>query len=623
MAGGLKVGDLYVAVTTKLDFQGLAKGVADVAGAAKKVGSDLKRIGSEAQSLGMLLGGAISAAVAVAGQHNAAVAKELDRAKNAGVAFATEIGTMMLPVLKETADNLGRVVNWFKQLSPETKEQIANWVKIGASIALVATAIGKIGTIISAGASAVQLLLPLVTGLWSVLVGGAGVAAEALGAVWAALTAPITGTIAIIAGVAAAIAAIGYGIYKAWTEDWGGIQEKVHAVGDWMTSHLSALWSGIVDTFHKAWGLLGEYILDPFVQSFAWLRDHFFGGIIALIEKLQSEIANHPALAKVAGAFGIDDESLSALKDITGYTQHLLTADGLAEIGQSAVELGKTVGSAIVSGAKVAASEVVDLAKAGVDKVKSMLPDFSAFSTQVTVPEKLYKSLDLDYGTQLNDLMMKHQEELDALAKQLHANEELQKHMLLVKELYETGRIDSKTYYTQLIDYLDQTSESFKFLHDAATAVANDLSQGFIDMANGVEGAFGKMINAILADLERLAVNRFFEQLLGLGLSALAGGSGLALGEATADVGLGASGFQNGGVIGGGGVAQFAPLRAGGVNAPMNVTINLHTDGSLTGDVSTSNARAQQFAKGLRSAIQRHLQDEMRPGGTLYTFARG
>jgi hypothetical protein len=619
MAGALKVGELYVSVTTKLDFQGLAKGVADVAASAKKIGNELKRVGSEAQSLGMLLGGAISAAVAVAGQHNAAVAKELERAKNAGVAFATEIGTMMLPVLKQTADSLGRVVNWFKQLSPETKDQIANWLKIGAGIALVATAIGKIGTIISIGATAVQMLMPLVSGLWSVLVGGAGVAAEALGLVWAALTAPITATIALVAAAIAAVIAIGYLVYEAWTNDWGGIQEKVHAVGEWMKSHLASLWSGIVDTFHKAWSFLGEYILDPFVQSFGWLRDHFFGGIVSLLDKLSSELANHPALAKVAGAFGLTQENLSFFKDVTGWTQHLLTADGMKEIAQQAVDLGATVGSAIVTGAKTAANEVVDLTKKGIDYVKGLVPDLSKFSPDVVVPEKLYKSIDLDYGTNLDSVESEHSKDLDALAKQLHASEELQRHLLMVKELYAGGRIDAKTYYGQLIDYLDQTSESFKLLHDAATAVTSDLAQGFINMANGVQGAFGQMITSILADLERLAANKAFESLLNLGLDALANAFAPTISQGVIGVTPITSALPVGGGFG---------LRGGtaAVNAPMNMTIHIHSDGSASSDASSpSNAGAQmqRFAKGLKAAVQQHLQDEMRPGGTLYNFQRG
>lgn len=108
---------------------------------------------------------------------------------------AAKIGENVLPIKLKLVETVNKLIEAFQNLSPDTQKTIV--VILG-----VVAAIGP---------------LLLIAGQ---LVGAIGTLAP----VFAALGTTIGGP--VIAAIAAAIA-IGYLIYKAWTENWGGIQEKV------------------------------------------------------------------------------------------------------------------------------------------------------------------------------------------------------------------------------------------------------------------------------------------------------------------------------------------------------------------------------------------------------------
>ena len=217
--------------------------------------------------------------------------------------------------------------------------------------------------------------------------------------------------------------------------------------------------------------------------------------------------------------------------------------------------------------------------------------------------------------------------DLDSLEKRLKGNETMNKQMALTKQLYDQGRISQKTYYSQLIEYLDKTDERFKLVHEAGTAVASDLATGFLNMANGTKDAFKSMVTSILQDLERLAAQKTFEMLLGIGLNALAGAWG-----------------GGGAVIGGGGVpSDMGPAAYGtsfnSLAAPAsvpsrltgpsskNLTIVVPTTVHASDDSGPSGQDQQDHAKQLSSVVQnvvkKALANEMRPGGLIYNANRG
>jgi TP901 family phage tail tape measure protein len=215
----------------------------------------------------------------------------------------------------------------------------------------------------------------------------------------------------------------------------------------------------------------------------------------------------------------------------------------------------------------------------------------------------------------------KYQHDLDELEKQLKGSEELASRQKMVNELYSAGRISARTYYSELEKYLDQTNEGFHLLKEAATSISSDLTQGFIDFTNGTKDAFGNMVRSILADLERIAANKAFEQLLSLGLDAAASffapevpGTDFINRVANNPTPIGS-------------VPGFAPLRAGPIgqgalNAPVTVNLTVNSDGSADGQAQTpagANRLAQRMAKQLRGSIVKVIQEEMEPGGSLYS----
>lgn len=204
------------------------------------------------------------------------------------------------------------------------------------------------------------------------------------------------------------------------------------------------------------------------------------------------------------------------------------------------------------------------------------------------------------------------QKQMADLQKELDITKQLNDRMSEVSELYRKHQISSAAYFSELIAYLDRTSLAFDLIHKAGSTVANDLANGFVNMAMGVKGAFSSMVQSILADLARLAAQRAFEQLLTLGINALAGAYAPTPGTA------------GGAPVGTGGITYAVRSSGAGqptVAAPITVSLNVSTSGKT--DQNATRDDANQFAKGLRAAVNKHLQDEMRPGGSLYNLNRG
>lgn len=140
------------------------------------------------------------------------------------------LGKELLPVALEVATGLKGLLDWFRDLSPETK----HWIVI---IAGAAAAIGPVLVVLGTMAGAISTIIGVATAAAPVIAAiGAGIAALAL---------PIT----LIVGAIALLA-------LAWTTDFGGIQEKTAAFWDWLkTSVPSALGSvqGAWSTFSNFW----------------------------------------------------------------------------------------------------------------------------------------------------------------------------------------------------------------------------------------------------------------------------------------------------------------------------------------------------------------------------------
>lgn len=230
MSGGLKVGDLYVLLSAKTSAFG--KGMEDAAKLTEKIARKIKAAATEIGHAGAMIGGAIAAALAVAAQHNAVVASQVQQTKDIFATFATEIGTMMVPVLSEMNEKLRELLGWWQALSPETKASIANWIEVATTVGLAALALGRVSGLVAVLAPAFQ----------------------AMGAAVALGLGPLL-------AVAAVLGAIFFGVaylHKAWRENWGGIQEKTRSV----LEAISSYWQSFKD-----W--LSHSFFDWFIDKWA------------------------------------------------------------------------------------------------------------------------------------------------------------------------------------------------------------------------------------------------------------------------------------------------------------------------------------------------------------------
>jgi len=134
---------------------------------------------------------------------------------------AAALGTQLLPIGLKLVQLLSSLVDKFNALTPAQQKTIL-------IVAGIVAAIGPAITIIGGLISAIGAIIPVV------------------GAVAGVLTFPL---IAIIAAVIAVIALL----YAAWTNNWGGIQEKFAAFVAWIKPIWDALWGGLVIMFQIVW----------------------------------------------------------------------------------------------------------------------------------------------------------------------------------------------------------------------------------------------------------------------------------------------------------------------------------------------------------------------------------
>jgi phage-related protein len=311
MSGGLKVGDLYVLLSAKTSAFG--KGMQDAAKLTEQVAKKIKRSATEIGQVGTVIGAAIGAAMAVAAQHNKAVATAVQDTKNIFGTFANEIGTMMLPALKSMNEGLRELLGWWQSLSPATKQHIAHWIELATAVGLAAIVIGRIAGLVAA-------LAPVFGALGSVIAIGFGPLMLGVGA------------------IAALIIAAAY-LHRHWKSVWTSIRDIVKTVFDALAplfavffTYVGDLWVGMVDNARRA----ANAILD------IWLLVMRKTGKMNDFDASMKGLAGHAeinGLASMASSpKGIEQFAAAAFKTI---------GEGGLDLKKELVTMGKEVREAV------------------------------------------------------------------------------------------------------------------------------------------------------------------------------------------------------------------------------------------------------------------------------------
>lgn len=319
--GGLRVGDLFVAFTAS--SAGFSKSLTTIVDDVAKTSAKVEAAANKIGGFGMLIGGAMGAAVAVAAKNNAELAAEVEKVKGAFNGAANELGTMMLPVVKAVSEAVEELAGRLRGLSPEAKENIAQFVEIAAVSGVAAVALGKVAGAVNGLAQTFRLIIPLVTGFLLPV----------------AALAVALGAIALAAGA----------VYKAFEGKWESIGEAI-----------STAFQGALDTVRNA----ASGIMEALGKAARFLISTF-RGVLEMMESL--------------AVFDWQKKLLDKGKGAANAAEGMFSADGIRD----AVRYGKDLGAAVVDGFKDSAGGAMDLAKAlGLDKIeeklRGLMPQYQA-----------------------------------------------------------------------------------------------------------------------------------------------------------------------------------------------------------------------------------------------------
>lgn len=199
--------------------------------------------------------------------------------------LAASIGGMLMPYALQLLGWVREGIAWFNALDPSIQRNILTVLGIVAVLGPLLIVIGSI-------VSAIGTLIPVVT------------------AVAGALSIGVAPLLLIIGGIIAVVALL----YAAWTNNWGGIQEKAAAFWAWLQPILQSLWDWLsvnvplaLATLKGWWDIaitalanLWTNVLQPAIAAvWAWLSGTLFPFLAALANFLSAVF--EVALTALAG----------------------------------------------------------------------------------------------------------------------------------------------------------------------------------------------------------------------------------------------------------------------------------------------------------------------------------
>lgn len=187
----------------------------------------------------------------------------IDQLKGSVETVAITIGTMLIPYIRQGAEWLIGLVNGFQNLDPAMQQFIVIGALVGGAIAAV------VGGLI--------LMAPFLAALPG--------AFAAIGAIVGTVAGVLSGPLVLAVG---AVIAIGALLYTAWQNNWGGIQDKVAAVWEWLQGVFGLLVNWLSTNIPVALQTLSDFwtgTLWPAIQTVgAWIEANLFPIFTALAE---------------------------------------------------------------------------------------------------------------------------------------------------------------------------------------------------------------------------------------------------------------------------------------------------------------------------------------------------
>lgn len=184
----------------------------------------------------------------------------INSAKVAGAELGNTLLTVAAPVIQQVTALIQNLTAWFKNLSPETQENI---VKIAALAAAIGPVIAVVGSLISGLGSLVAAFNPV-----TLVIGAVIAAGTALYLNWDKVCAFARQLWSTLQSIFGAIGTFITGI-------WGNIASFTDAAWTTVTSIVSNAWNGLLNTASNIWNGIKSAIMNPIEAA----RD-FVGGAI-------------------------------------------------------------------------------------------------------------------------------------------------------------------------------------------------------------------------------------------------------------------------------------------------------------------------------------------------------
>ena len=146
--------------------------------------------------------------------------------------LSASLGTQLLPYMLEAMKFISKIIDGFKNLTPEQQK----WV---VGIGLLVAAIGPVLVILGTLATAIGAIIPIITAV-------AGV-----------ITFPLIAIILAVIAVVALFAA-------AWANNWGGIRDKMTPIINWLIGNFQTF----LGVLGKIWSFITTYIA-PVIKALA------------------------------------------------------------------------------------------------------------------------------------------------------------------------------------------------------------------------------------------------------------------------------------------------------------------------------------------------------------------
>jgi hypothetical protein len=306
--------------------------------------------------------------------------------------------------------------------------------------------------------------------------------------------------------------------------------------------------------------------------------------------------------------------------------EYAVVAEKKVEIDKGAARRAEQAAKALSDARKKAAEE------ANASEVRRL-------SIAIWVNEQIYKlekekldAIDEDRRLSIEMAVEKQKEfnaEVERVKDALDQTREYTRQIQTLSAMFDAGRLTADEFseaaanaQQQMLGFTESGINQFDELKNAIDGFAQDGADAMADFIFGTETSFGEMINSMLKDLARLALQRSIFDPLVKGITGSLGTEGFG-GFLSSMFGGGRA--QGGNVQGGRSylVGEYGPevVTMGGngtvtPNMGGNVSVNVNVD-STGGSVESNESFGKQLGNAIKATVQSELLKQKRQGGLL------